>query len=122
MSKKANGFTLLELMITVGLIAILSAVALPMYRGYVQTSRTGVLINNISTIELFQEDFRLRTGVYLLVAANTAAITAGIGWQPQAVDGVTYEIANGGGGSYEITATDVQGIEVCMRYPDKTRC
>lgn len=122
MTKKTKGFTLLEMMITVGLVAILSAIALPMYQGYVQTSRTGVLINNISTIELFQEDFRLRNGAYLLAAVNIAAITAGIGWQPQTTDGVTYVIADGGGGSYDVTATDTQGLAVCMRYPQKTRC
>ena len=33
------GFTLMELMVAVGVIAVLSAVALPIYNGYVATSR-----------------------------------------------------------------------------------
>ena len=78
---RARGFTLIELMIAVAIIAIIAAVALPAYTGYIATSREGVLVSNISTIEIFQEDFNLRNGAYLLVAANIAAITAGIGWR-----------------------------------------
>ena len=51
-----QGFTLIELMIVVAVLAIISAIALPAYNGYVQTSREAVLINNISTIEVFQEE------------------------------------------------------------------
>ena len=80
-SKRSRGFTLVELMIAVAIIAIISAVAMPLYNNYIQTSRTGVLVNNIATMEVFQEDFRLRTGAFLTTAANVAAITAAIGWQ-----------------------------------------
>ncbi|MEZ5558818.1 MAG: prepilin-type N-terminal cleavage/methylation domain-containing protein [Pseudomonadales bacterium] len=118
----ARGFTLIELMIAVAIIAIISAVALPLYSNYIQTSREGVLVTNIATMEIFQEDFRLRTGSYLLAAANTAAIEAAIGWTPQDGAGFTYSIADGGGGSYEVTATDPSGTSVCMRYPQKVRC
>ena len=118
----ARGFTLIELMIAVAIIAIIAAVALPLYSGYIATSREGVLVNNIGTIEIFQEDRRLRQGAYMLVAANVAAITADIGWAPQVDDGTTYAIADGGGGSYDVTATDATGAAVCMRFPEKNRC
>ena len=117
-----NGFTLIELMIAVAIIAIISAIALPMYRNYIQTSQTGVLVNNIASIEVFQEDFRLRTGAFLTTAANVAAITAAIGWQPQSNNGTTYTIAAGPGGSYQVTATSPTGIVVCRRFPDKVAC
>ena len=109
-------------MVSIAIIAVIAAVALPLYNGYVQTAREGTLVNNTSTIQLFQEDFRLRTGAYLLVAANVAAINAAIGWEPQDDGGVTYSIADGGGGDYLVTATDATGIAVCMRYPDNVRC
>ena len=121
-SMASQGFTLIELMIVVAVLAIVSAIALPMYRGYLQTSAEGVLVNNISTIEIFQEDFRLRTGNYLLVAANEAAITAAIGWNPQKNDGTTYSIANPGNGNYRVTATSPDGTVVCMELPIGTRC
>ncbi len=117
------GFSLIELMIVVAVIAIVSAVALPLYQNYVETSRRGVLVNNISTMEIFQEDRMLRTGSYLLSAADTAAITAGIGWNPRDDDGsVSYSIADGGGGSYDVTATDETGVSVCIRFPAKNAC
>ena len=120
--RSAQGFTLIELMIVVAIIAIISAVALPMYNGYIATSRDGVLVSNISTIEIFQDDFNLRPGAYMLVAADAAAINTGIGWLPRNNDGTTYVLSDGGGGSYDVTATDTNGTVVCMRYPEKNRC
>lgn len=119
---RRSGFTLIELMIAVAIIAILAGVALPLYRNYIQTSQQGVLINNIASIEVFQEDFRLRTGAFLTSAANVAAITAAIGWQPQSNDGTTYAVAAGPGGSYQVTATSPTGIAVCRRFPAKVAC
>jgi len=122
----ARGFTLIELMIAVAIIAIIASIALPAYNNYIQTSREGVLVTNISTIEVFQEDFRMRTGNYLTVAADAAAITAGIGWAPRDDGDITYSIAAGGGGTpgdaYRVTATDSSGTTVCLRMPAKTRC
>ena len=118
-----SGFTLIELMIAVAVIAIISAIAIPAYTGYIQTSREAVLVNNIATIEIFQEDRRLRTGAYLTVAANAAAIEGAIDWDAEGDEpGTTYAIAAGPGGSYEVTATSPEGTVVCMRLPDGVRC
>ncbi len=117
-----RGYTLIELLVTIAIVSIVAAIALPMYNGYIDTSRQGVLVMNISTIEIFQEDLRLRTGAYLLVAANVAAITAGTGWNPQDDGDVDYSIAAGPGGSYNVTAVDGMGTTVCMQMPEKIRC
>jgi Tfp pilus assembly protein PilE len=109
-------------MIAVAVIAVLASIALPAYNGYIQTSREGVLVSNIATMEVFQEDFRLRTGSYLTVAADAAAIDAAIGWLPQDDVGTTYSIAAGAGNTYEVTATDDVGTTVCLRLPPKVRC
>jgi len=120
-SAASAGFTLLELMIAVGIIAVLAGVGIPQYRDYITTSREAKLMNNIATIEVFQEDHRLRTGAYETAAGNVVAITAAIGWEPQTADGITYALGASGTG-YSVTATDTQGLSVCMIYPQKMRC
>ena len=120
-SVASAGFSLLELMIAVAIIAVLAGVGIPQYRDYITTSREAKLMNNIATIEVFQEDHRLRTGAYETAAGNVVAITAAIGWEPQTTDGITYALGSSGTG-YSITATDTQGLSVCMIYPQKTRC
>ncbi|MEM1435908.1 MAG: prepilin-type N-terminal cleavage/methylation domain-containing protein [Pseudomonadota bacterium] len=116
-----RGFTLTELMISVGIISILGAFALPAYRDYVATSERGVLISNMATIEVFQEDFRLRTGAYAVDLADKAGITAVIGWDPQDDGTITYAIAAGDGTTYRFSATS-DGETVCLIFPAKTPC
>jgi len=118
----AKGFTLVEMMIVVAILAIITAIAFPLYSQYIETGEEGVLVNNLMSIEIFQEDFRLRNGVYAVDLGDRAAITAAIGWDPQADDGVTYVIADGDGTSYEVTATAADGRSVCIEFPAKTRC
>jgi len=117
-----RGFTLIELMIVVAIIAVISAIALPLYNGYIQTSREGVLLSNVSTIEVFQEDFRLRTGAYFTGPGDAAAIEAAIGWDPQDEGDVAYNISSSAANTYDVTATDDVGTSICLRFPAKVRC
>lgn len=114
------GFTLIELMISVAIIAVLAGVALPLYSGYIENSRDAKLYNDISTIEVFQEQVLLRTGAYATGLADVAAITAATGWDPR-TDDATYSIAASGDG-YDVTAVDSTGHTVCLRFPAKVRC
>ena len=57
--RRARGFTLIELMIVVAIAAILAAVALPMYRTYVQRGR---IIDATSKLS----DFRVRMEQYYM--------------------------------------------------------
>jgi len=57
--RRAGGFTLIELMITVAIAAILASVALPMYRTYVQRGR---IIDATSKLS----DFRVRMEQYYM--------------------------------------------------------
>ena len=122
-SHAQSGFTMIELMVTVGMIAVLSAIALPLYNGYVETSRVGALVNNVATVEVFEEDYRLRNGVYQPGVFNAApdANLLLLGWRPQENDGTVYTIVLAGG-SYQVTATDRSGTTVCRQFPEKIAC
>ncbi|NOX51149.1 MAG: prepilin-type N-terminal cleavage/methylation domain-containing protein, partial [Gammaproteobacteria bacterium] len=80
MNKRANGFTITELMITLVILGILASFALPAYRGYVDATEQGVLRSNMQGIEIFQEDLRMRTGSYGNDLADLGEITAATGW------------------------------------------
>jgi len=123
MNARSKGFTLVELMIVVAIMAIIAAVAMPLYNGYIQTSREGALINNIATVEVFQEDFRLRNGAYQAgeFDGGPDANLLVLGWQPQSDDGTVYTITVAGA-TYDVTGTSVDGTTVCRRFPAKIPC
>ena len=120
---RQSGYTLIEMMIAVGVLALLSAIAIPLYNGYIQTSREGALTNNIATIEVFEEDFRLRNGAYQAGVWNAGADAnlVALGWAPQDDDGTVYTITVAGN-TYQVSATDTAGTTVCRVFPARTDC
>jgi prepilin-type N-terminal cleavage/methylation domain-containing protein len=119
---RQSGFTIIELMIALGIIAILSAIAVPMYNDYIETGEDGRLASNIATIEVFQERVLMREGAYANDLADIAAIEAATGWNPRANDGVTYSIAASDGTLYQVTATAPDGRSFCLEFPSKDPC
>jgi type IV pilus assembly protein PilE len=58
MPRAANpGFTLIELMVTVAIVAILSAVAMPAYRDYVMRGRISQATSNLAGMRVKLEQF-----------------------------------------------------------------
>lgn len=63
---KANGFTLIEVMVVVAIVAILASIALPAYREYVQRSQipeaTSALSSSQARMENYFQDNRTYVG------------------------------------------------------------
>lgn len=120
------GFSLLELLIAVAVMVVLAAIALPVYRNYVGTAQDAVLINQVTTMVVFQEDAKLRTGAYGAgdydAANGISTLTDAIDWKPSGDDGVVYRVTADGGASWTITATDGSGRRVCRIFPAATPC
>lgn len=88
--KRARGFTLIELMITVGIVAILAAIAIPSYTDYVRRSRITEAFAALSgmrvKLEQYFQDNRTYGGACaagtiapLPVTANFIYTCAGLG-------------------------------------------
>jgi len=73
--KKYRGFTLIELMITVAIIAILASIALPAYNNYIYKARRADGMEALMKLQLAQEKYRRTHTAY----TNDLAMLDGIG-------------------------------------------
>lgn len=107
---KQAGFTLIEIMVTAAIVAVLGAIALPNYGAYVQRGKIGEAIANLASMRVQMEQYFLDnrtyvggpctppgTATYFTYACNPAAtattytITA-TGVAGQGMSGFTYTI------------------------------
>ena len=95
---RARGFTLIELMVTVAIAAILASVAIPMYRDYVIRSR---IIDATSKLS----DFRVRMEQYFMDNRTYAdGAKCGVA-DPKDTDEAGFTIACTGASATAYTAT-----------------
>ncbi len=102
-----KGFTLVELMIVVAILGILTAVAIPMYRGYVGNAKKSEAKAQLETIRLLQEQFYADNRTYV-AGADTAALMAALpGFEPGNVADLhyTYSVAANAGTSNDIATS-----------------
>lgn len=65
------GFTLIEVMITVAIVAILAAVALPSYQSYLQSSRRGEAVSFLLEVAAKQQHFLVDRRAYATSITGT---------------------------------------------------
>ena len=92
---KITGFTLIELMIAMVIMAILAAMALPAYQGQVNESRRGDAQTSLMQMHMSQENFRLQNITY--GGATDIAILAS--------DFYTFSVSNVSATTFTLTAT-----------------
>ena len=124
--RRSTAFSLLELLIALAVIAGLAAIAVPVYRGYVDTARDAALARRVAAIVVFQEDFKLRTGAYGAgrhdAEKGFATLTAAIDWKPSGDDGAVYEVTANRGESWTARVTDATGRTICRVFPGGRPC
>lgn len=100
MHRTARGFTLIELMIVVAVVAILAAIAFPSFREQVRKSRRSEAMAEVGRLQLAMERWRAERPTY----ANSPASAT----YPAPVSNTYYTIAIAPGASatsYTVTAT-----------------
>lgn len=102
-STKPNGFTLIELMITVVIIGILASIAYPSYLSQVRKSRRADAVQALAQVQQAQERWRANNTTYSgsISSLGVNATTAG-GYYAIAVSSATTS-------SYVATATAITG-------------
>ena len=72
--RKSEGFSLVELMIVVAIMAILAAIAIPSFMKFSMKAKTAEASQNLSGIRTSQESYRAEEDVYLACTTYPAAI------------------------------------------------
>lgn len=80
---RTRGFTLVELLITLAIVAIIASIAYPSYRESVSSGRRTDAINSLLQLQMLQEKWRANHTSYtgVLEGANCGTLTAtGLCW------------------------------------------
>lgn len=113
--QKHSGFTLLELMVSVAIIAILAAIALPLYSSYITRSQAKSAATDLMSLSVAVENLYLRTLSYTAPTTNPTTTTAqtqtyATGWQPSSDNTFDYTVSvTTSTKSYTLTATGKSG-------------
>jgi type IV pilus assembly protein PilE len=114
MKKQHIGFTLIELMIVVGVIAILGAIAIPQYDSYIRKSKRSEAKVALTSLAQLQETFYVNNGNRYTTKLGTGGLNCqkkgickdnGAATAPSSDSNYTLEITSATATSFELKAT-----------------
>lgn len=103
--KHAKGFTLIELMIVVVIVAILASIAIPSYTAYVTRGKIVEATGNLAGLRVRMEQYFQDNRSY-----QNAGGDCGVGATPASTKYFTYACASPSIQAYTITATGRDGM------------
>ena len=119
--KSAGGYTLVELMITAAVIAMLAAIAIPSYNGYIDTSKHAAALTNAELLQPFVDNYYYENGTYLAGTydpnGDVLTLPNNYGWRPDGdKNQYRYNVAACGTGTinecYTITVTNLADTSI----------
>ena len=109
MKKCQNGFTAIDVLITVGIVGILASVAYPSYVSQMQKTHRAEAATELAALAQAQERFYAQFRTYTSVVKSPedcAGADCGLGWQSDNTENDFYRLtANGNDNLYMLTAT-----------------
>jgi type IV pilus assembly protein PilA len=105
MTKKNEGFTLIELMIVIAIIGILAAIAIPQFAAYRARSFNSAAQSDLRNAATAQEAYFVDNSTYASGTGNLTGSTYGLFLS----DGVVFVINSATGDFYNMTARHPRG-------------
>ena len=122
LNARSTGVTLVELMITIAVIAVITTIALPAYNNYIREGHFATMRATVNGLRTIIEDYHLENGNFGS-SGNLVGLTAIDGrfdWDPGGdLGSYNYTVAISGSNSYDIWGQ--YGTDVWVRCEDRFR-
>src|SRR5262245_2487956 len=93
----SRGFSLVELLAVVLILAVLAGIAVPLYLNTRKTSAARACKANIAAIAAAESAYALRNGVYTATITDLVGTSEGLAEEPKCpLDGTAYTLSGGG--------------------------
>jgi len=102
----SRGFTLIELIASMLIVAILTLLALPAYSGYIARSKLRAAQNDLIALSLNLENYYQQQLTYPSATAGTAQTQTTLpGWAPAQATDFSFQIQSASTSAYSLKAT-----------------